>query len=160
MPPEPGRATGSDPLTPDQRRRCMSAIKAKDTKPELVLRRGLHARGFRYRLHVRTLPGTPDIVLPKYKAVIFVHGCFWHGHDCHLFKLPASRTEFWAEKIRRNRERDAAAIGIVTSTGWRVLTAWECTMRGRTKMRSEELLQDVSCWIMSGDAVAEVPAQS
>ena len=160
MPREPRRAAAPDPLTPAQRRRCMSAIKAKDTKPELILRRGLHARGFRYRLHARELPGTPDIVLPRHKAVIFVQGCFWHGHDCHLFKLPASRPEFWAEKIRRNRERDAAAISILTSAGWRALNAWECTMRGRTRMDSGELLQAVSDWIISDDAVAELPDRS
>ena len=84
------------------RSRMMSGIRGKNTRPELLIRKGLHARGFRFRLHDKRLPGKPDLVLPKYSAVIFVHGCFWHGHDCHLFKWPQSRREFWRKKITRN----------------------------------------------------------
>src|ERR1700719_1649815 len=95
-----------DVLTPEQRRLNMSRIRGRDTKPELLLRRGLHAAGLRFRLHTERLPGRPGLVFPRYRAAILVHGCFWHGHDCPLFKLPATRSEFWASKIAGNRTRD------------------------------------------------------
>ena len=120
----------TDVLTPEQRRYNMSRIRGKDTKPEMILRRGLHAAGFRYRLHVRDLPGKPDLVFPRYRAVIFVHGCFWHGHDCLLFRLPATRTEFWAEKIATNQERDQRAVRALEAVDWRVMTVWECVLKG------------------------------
>ena len=104
----------------------MAAIRGKDTKPELLIRRGLHAKGFRYRLQGRGLPGRPDLVLPKHHAVIFVHGCFWHRHDCPLFRWPQTRQEFWREKIDGNARRDANAIGLLLDTGWRVGIVWEC----------------------------------
>lgn len=158
MLPETRKAQRPDPLTPEQRRRCMSAIRAKDTKPELILRRGLHALGFRYRLHARALPGTPDVVLPRHKAVIFVHGCFWHGHNCSLFKLPASRPEFWAAKIGRNQQRDAAAVERLAAAEWRVLTIWECATRGPSRMQPEALLEAAASWITGDDAGAELPS--
>ena len=108
----------------------MAGIRGRNTRPELVIRKALHARGFRYRLHVAGLPGKPDIVLPRFRAVIFVHGCFWHGHDCPLFRLPATRSEFWEAKISRNRERDREVLGALKTTGWRCLTVWECAIRG------------------------------
>lgn len=119
-----------DVLTPEQRRRNMSRIRNRDTKPEMTLRRELHSRGLRFRLHKRELPGCPDIVFPRYRAVVFVHGCFWHGHDCPMFKLPATRRSFWTNKIRRNKIRDQETVKALTSTGWRVLTVWECTLKG------------------------------
>ena len=119
-----------DVLTPQQRRYNMQRVRGRNTKPEMLLRQGLHARGFRYRLHQKTLPGRPDLVLPKYRAVIFVHGCFWHGHDCPLFKWPATRQEFWRKKIEGNRVRDARAIEALRAAGWRVLIIWECAIRG------------------------------
>lgn len=109
----------------------MAGIRAKNTKPEMLVRRALHALGFRYRLHDRTLPGNPDIVLPRYGAVVFVHGCFWHGHDCRLFKVPSSRPEFWVPKIDRNRSKDAVNEQALASMGWRVAVVWECALRGR-----------------------------
>ena len=115
-----------DVLTPEQRRLNMSRIRGKDTKPELMLRHGLHARGLRYRLHRKDLPGRPDMVFPRYRAAILVHGCFWHGHDCPLFKLPATRREFWAAKIEGNQARDARDIAGLAAAGWRVLVVWEC----------------------------------
>ncbi|WP_297730310.1 very short patch repair endonuclease [uncultured Maricaulis sp.] len=114
------------------RSRMMAGIGGKDTKPELVLRRALHARGLRYRLHTKNLPGKPDIVLPKHKAVIFVHGCFWHRHPgCRYATTPATRAEFWAEKFRGNVERDARILADVRSAGWRTAVVWECALKAR-----------------------------
>ena len=106
------------------RSRMMSGIRGKNTRPELLIRKGLHARGFRFRLHDKRLPGKPDLVLPKYSAVIFVHGCFWHGHDCHLFKWPQSRREFWRKKITRNKVKDAESYVSLKKEGWYILTIW------------------------------------
>lgn len=119
-----------DVLTPEQRRLNMSRIRGRDTKPELQLRRGLHAAGFRFRLHSPDLPGRPDIVFPRYRAAILVHGCFWHGHDCPLFKLPVTRREFWAKKICGNRDRDKRTVAALLALGWRTFTVWECSIKG------------------------------
>jgi DNA mismatch endonuclease (patch repair protein) len=108
-----------DVLTPEQRRLNMSRVRGTDTKPELMLRRGLHARGLRFRLHRKELPGKPDLILPKWRAVIFVHGCFWHGHGCPMFKCPSTRMEFWQTKIARNQERDRLAVTALRAKGWR-----------------------------------------
>lgn len=126
----------------------MRAIRNKDTKPELYLRKALHAKGFRFRLCVKTLPGTPDIVLPKYRAVIFVHGCFWHGHNCHLFKWPSTRAEFWREKIGRNCANDYKATKTLLANGWRVGIVWECAMRGASK-NIEGVAQSLDVWLRS-----------
>jgi DNA mismatch endonuclease (patch repair protein) len=109
------------------RSRMMSGIRGKNTKPELQVRKSLHARGFRFRLHVKELPGKPDLVLPKHRAVIFVHGCFWHRHQgCRFAVLPKSNSEFWARKLDSNRERDLLHGQQLSSLGWRVFTIWEC----------------------------------
>lgn len=139
-----------DVLTTEQRRFNMSQIRGKDTAPELLLRRGLHARGFRYRLHGRELPGNPDLVFPKYWAVIFVHGCFWHQHDCHLFKWPATRREFWENKINRNRERDLKAIDSLIAAGWRVLTVWECALRSTRRQAPARVLDECASFLNGG----------
>ncbi len=108
----------------------MSRIRGKDTKPEMIVRRFLHANGFRYRLHVKDLPGKPDIVLPKYRTVIFVHGCFWHGHEgCKYFRIPKTRTRWWTEKIGRNKRNDASNTNGLRSAGWKVISVWECKLR-------------------------------
>lgn len=125
----------------------MQAIRSKNTKPEILLRRLLHARGFRFRLHVKDLPGTPDIVLPKYRAAILVHGCFWHGHDCYLFKLPQQRREFWQEKIEANRTRDIRNRQELKNAGWRVLVIWECALKGRLRQPVDTLVSEVDMWI-------------
>lgn len=125
----------------------MSGIRGKNTKPELILRRGLHALGFRFRLHDKRLPGKPDLVFPKYRAVIFAHGCFWHGHDCHLFKWPSSRPEFWLAKIKRNREVDARSEILLAQDGWRQCVVWECAMKGRTKLPLEDLIAECALWL-------------
>lgn len=127
----------------------MSRIRGKNTKPEMVVRRGLHALGFRYRLHDTQLPGKPDLVLPKYRAVIFVHGCFWHGHDCVLFKWPSTRAEWWRAKIERTREKDAETIAALRESGWRVLEIWECSMKGPGKLLTGEPVERAADWLES-----------
>lgn len=129
------------------RSRMMSGIRGKDTKPELLVRRALHAAGFRYRLHERTLPGKPDMVFPKYSAVVFIHGCFWHGHDCHLFRMPSTRTEFWQAKISGNVARDLRAITLLWETGWRVGTVWECALKGREKLPVDDIAATLAVWL-------------
>lgn len=143
-----------DRLTPDQRRLNMSRVRAKDTRPEMTVRGQLHRAGFRFRLHRRDLPGRPDIVLPRYRAAIFVHGCFWHGHDCSLFRMPATRTEFWATKITANRHRDADAVAALGGVGWRSLLVWECALRGRGRLPGETLTERMTAFII-GDAAFE-----
>ena len=108
----------------------MSRIKGKDTKPELLVRKYLHRNGFRYLIHVKRLPGKPDIVLPKYKTVIFVHGCFWHGHEgCRYFVVPKTRTDWWTNKISTNKGKDAAAVIKLQDAGWNVIVIWECDLK-------------------------------
>ncbi|HVE11476.1 MAG TPA: very short patch repair endonuclease [Paraburkholderia sp.] len=128
------------------RSRMMSGIRGRNTKPELLIRSLLHRRGFRFRLDARDLPGRPDIVLPRYRAVIFVHGCFWHGHDCALFKWPQTRPEFWRDKIGRNRTNDAKAQAALRERGWRVATVWECSLRGANR-DLDGVLQRLVDWL-------------
>lgn len=134
----------------------MAAVRNRDTGPELTVRRALHARGFRYRLHDPSLPGKPDIVLRRFRAVVFVHGCFWHGHDCPLFRMPGTRREFWKTKIYRNRERDAEVREALNVSGWRSLTVWECAMRGTTSLQPEALFDGITGWIEAGTPTAEI----
>ena len=119
-----------DRLTKEQRHRCMASIRGKDTKPELLVRRFLFSRGFRYRLNHPRLPGRPDIVLRKYRTVIFVNGCFWHGHEgCKHYVVPKSNTEFWTAKIERNRARDIDEQHELAAMGWHCITVWECQLK-------------------------------
>lgn len=119
-------------MTLEQRSRCMAAVKGKDTKPEMIVRQYLFSRGLRFRVQVKKLPGTPDIVLPKYKTAIFVDGCFWHGHEgCKYFRLPKSNVEFWKEKIERNIERDKESMQALFDLGWKVVRVWECELRNK-----------------------------
>ena len=127
----------------------MAAIRATDTKPELLVRRALHARGFRYRLHVRTLSGKPDLVFPRHKAVVFVHGCFWHGHECSLFRWPGTREAFWRDKIGRNRQRDAYACNWLRAKGWRIAIVWECALKGKNRLPFAETIDSLARWISS-----------
>ena len=123
-------------MTSEQRSRCMAAIKGKDTKPEMIVRKYLFSRGLRFRVQVRKLPGTPDIVLPKYKTVVFVNGCFWHGHNgCKYFRLPKSNVEFWKEKIERNIERDKESMQALFDLGWKVVRVWECELRNKANRK-------------------------
>ncbi|WPP44233.1 DNA mismatch endonuclease Vsr [Pseudomonas sp. AN-1] len=123
----------TDVVGSEKRSQMMPGIRSKDTRPEMIVRRALHARGFRYRLHVKDLPGKPDLVFPRYRSVAMVHGCFWNGHDCHLFKVPGTRTEFWLGKIERNREHDVEARKALRAPGWRLLEVWEREPRAARK---------------------------
>jgi DNA mismatch endonuclease (patch repair protein) len=117
----------ADFVTPDKRSKIMRGVKQKDTRPEITVRKALHAAGFRFRLHARNLPGKPDIVLPKFNTVVFVHGCFWHQHaGCKDGRVPASRVEYWEPKLRRNQERDQEKARELEAAGWNVVTVWEC----------------------------------
>jgi DNA mismatch endonuclease (patch repair protein) len=136
-----------DVLTPEQRRLNMSRIRGKDTKPELVLRRGLHALGLRFRLHRKDLPGRPDMVFPRYRAAVLVHGCFWHAHDCPMFKWPATRREFWTAKIEGNRARDLRDLAGLATAGWRVLVVWECALKGPARLPVDAVLARVTAWL-------------
>ena len=126
-----------DRMTPEQRHACMSHIRGKDTEPEWAVRRAVHALGFRYRLHVKTLPGKPDIVLPRHRKVIFVHGCFWHAHTCRAARhAPATHTRFWKEKFAKNVARDRQALRQLWQAGWQVLVVWECEAKDPDRLRA------------------------
>ena len=137
------------------RSRMMSGIKGKNTKPELLIRRGLHQQGFRFRLHDSKLAGKPDLVLKKFNAVIFVHGCFWHRHDCHLFKWPKSRTDFWRKKINKNYDNDQKVIKTLSSLGWRICIVWECSIKGANK-NTREVLARITNWLDSKEKFLEI----
>lgn len=125
----------------------MAGIRGKNTKPEMTIRKGLHRRGFRFLVHDKRLPGKPDLVFPKWRSAIFVNGCFWHGHDCHLFKLPSTRTEFWRDKIAANKRRDQTALVNIEAMGWRALSVWECEIKNRSKEEIETLLFRCQNWL-------------
>lgn len=146
----------ADIVSPETRSRMMSGIKGKDTRPELLVRKALFARGFRYRIHDKNLPGKPDLVLPRYRAAVFIQGCFWHQHDCHLFKWPKSRQDFWRTKIESNKARDAKVISDLTASGWRVLIIWECALKGKKRLPLEELSDMVVNWLCSNTTYLEV----
>lgn len=130
------------------RSRNMAAIRATHTRPEVLVRRFLHAEGYRFRLHDRGLPGRPDIVMRRHRAVIMVNGCFFHGHHCRYFRLPATRAQFWQTKIASNRARDQRNMSELLRQGWRVLTVWECALRGNAAARADALAR-VLGWLQS-----------
>ena len=135
----------------------MSGIRGKNTKPEVLVRKALTSKGYRYRLHRRDLPGAPDIVMAGRKIAIFVHGCFWHKHEgCRLAKLPATRTEFWAEKLGANVARDERAISSLNTLGWRVLVVWECSTKGLERFAS--LPESLTYWIEGTDSLGTIRA--
>ncbi|HVZ06567.1 very short patch repair endonuclease [Rhodopila sp.] len=145
-----------DVLTPEQRQHNMSRIRGRDTKPEMLLRRQLHAAGLRFRLHASGLPGRPDMVFPRHRAAIFVHGCFWHGHNCPLFKLPSTRAEFWSAKISGNRDRDFRTIAALREAGWRVLIVWECSLKGPGRLTVAEAVDFCAAFVRGGARDAEL----
>ena len=135
-----------DKLNAHQRHYCMSHIRGKNTKPEILVRKGLHARGFRFRLHNKKLPGSPDIVLPKYGVAIMVNGCFWHGHKgCRYATEPKTNIEFWETKIARNRHRDEVTTAHLEALDWTVITVWECELRGKleSNTRLDKLADEI-----------------
>lgn len=139
------------------RSEMMARIGVRDTAPEMVVRRGLHRLGFRFRLQRKDLPGKPDLVLPRYRAVVFVHGCFWHGHsDCPHFRIPKTNTDFWRIKIARNVERDAEVVARLVTQGWRVLTVWECATRGQGGTNVPERIAQ---WLRGRRVVDELGAR-
>ena len=137
----------ADVVDSKTRSRMMSGIGTKNTKPELVVRRLLHGMGFRYRLHRKDLPGKPDLVLPSYEVAVFVNGCFWHGHECHLFKWPKSNGEFWKQKIIGNRDRDLRVQKRLSELGWNVMVVWECATKGKTDVQLQSLGGKMAKWI-------------
>lgn len=134
----------------------MAAVKSKNTKPELAIRSALHRRGFRFRLHRKDLPGKPDLVFASYNAVLFVHGCFWHGHDCHLFRWPKSREEFWREKIEKNIARDRIQQMALNEAGWRIGTVWECALKGNSRLPFDSVADLCTMWLKSDVKTLEV----
>lgn len=143
----------ADIVTPAKRSVMMASIRGKSTKPEITVRRILHRAGFRFRLHRKDLPGKPDIVLPKHNVIIFVQGCYWHGHeDCHLFRLPKSNVEFWEQKISGNIKRDEEKLTTLINLGWRVLYVWECATKGSRKLQEGSLIEDITGFLLGSDA--------
>ncbi|MGH6876954.1 MAG: very short patch repair endonuclease [Rhizomicrobium sp.] len=134
----------------------MAAIRAKNTEPEIVLRKGLHRRGFRYGLHSANVLGKPDLVFRSRRSVIFVHGCFWHGHDCSYFRLPSTRPEFWRKKIESNRRRDTVVADQLRASGWRVLTVWECATRDQGPKAIELVLDRAARWLNSNACAGQI----
>lgn len=129
------------------RSRMMANIRGRNTKPELFIRSALHRAGFRFRIHVGTLPGRPDLVLKKHSAIIFVHGCFWHGHNCHYFRWPTTRQAFWKEKIEATKVRDQHNLLALQEAGWRVMTIWECGLRDQNEAARQKLVGKLCQWL-------------
>ena len=146
----------ADVFSKEKRSQVMSAIRSKDTAPELQLRKALHAKGYRYSLHSKHLPGTPDLVFRKFQAVLFVNGCFWHGHNCSMFKFPSTNQEFWKNKILTNQERDSKVHALLTKSGWRILTVWECSLRGKSKLNFDNLIITIEDWLNSENQFCEI----
>lgn len=149
----------SDVVSTEKRSQMMSGIRSKDTKPEIQIRKGLHARGYRYRLHESNLPGKPDLTLKKHNAVIFVHGCFWHVHECHLFKWPKTRENWWREKLSGNVKKDKENISRLHDSGWRVLIVWECALKGKTRLPIDNVLDEISGWLDSNGESKEIQGE-
>jgi DNA mismatch endonuclease (patch repair protein) len=145
-----------DVHTPDVRSRNMAAIRHTNTRPEVALRQLVFAQGLRYRLHDRNLPGRPDLVLRKHNAVIFVHGCFFHGHECHAFRWPTTRGKFWRAKIAGNRTRDQSVVISLRERGWRVLVVWECALRGLSRLSIPGLRSRILRWLTSSSTFREI----
>lgn len=146
----------ADVVSPEKRSEMMSGIRSKNTKPEIVIRKALHKEGFRFRIHCRDLPGKPDLVFPKYKAVIFIHGCFWHVHDCSLFKWPSSRREFWKNKLSRNQEKDIESLQELRDEGWRAMVVWECAFKGVKRIPLEKIVAGAVRFLTGKKKFAEI----
>jgi DNA mismatch endonuclease (patch repair protein) len=145
-----------DTVDKSTRSYIMSRVGQKDTGPEILLRSSLHTAGLRYRLHDRRLPGSPDLVFPRFHTVVFVHGCYWHSHGCYRSTVPKSRQDFWLEKFEANRSRDERNLRLLREGGWRVLTIWECALRGKTAKTCFDVAEAVKTWLVSSDGVGEI----
>jgi DNA mismatch endonuclease, patch repair protein len=148
------------PNPPAARSRNMAAVRGKNTKPELIVRRLLHGAGFRYRLHSKKLPGTPDISLRKWNAVVEIQGCFWHAHDCHLFKRPVENARFWSDKHRANIERDLRNAKAISDLGIRRLIVWECALKGRNAISESELTRRISQWLRGSRRTGDITGRN
>ena len=147
----------ADIVSPKKRSDMMSGIRGKNTKPEIIVRSLLHRLGYRFRLHRKDLPGRPDVVLPKWRTVIFVNGCYWHGHEnCHLFRPPKTRTEFWINKIEGNQARDQRNYAGLTDAGWKVLVIWECAVSKKLSLTDEELENAIASALGSSQPLIEL----
>ena len=150
-----------DIMSPEQRSRCMAAVKGKNTKPELIVRRYLFSRALRFRLHDRKMPGSPDVVLPKYRTVVFINGCFWYGHEgCKYFRLPKTNSEFWESKISRNVSRDSEVVNKLEKLGWTVIRIWECELKNKHNQGAilQELYENITGTDYNRDMAAEPEA--
>lgn len=148
-----------DTVSAETRSRMMAGIRSANTAPERTVRSRLHRAGFRFTLHPRGLPGRPDIVLPRWSTVVFVHGCFWHGHRCRLFRLPATNAEFWRAKIEANRQRDKKVLRALRKLGWHVEVVHECELRGKPEARLQASMQRLGERIRGARAERAAPAQ-
>ena len=137
----------------------MASVGQRDTGAELALRRALHKIGLRYKLHDRALPGSPDLVFPRFNAVVFVHGCYWHSHGCYKSTVPKSRRAFWTRKFTANRERDERNLRLLEKNGWRALVVWECELKGKTAKSSSAIANTVKTWLESSDNVGEASSE-
>ncbi|WP_394168227.1 very short patch repair endonuclease [Saccharospirillum alexandrii] len=149
-----------DIVNKQTRSRYMSGIRSKNTRPEVSIRKELHRRGYRYRLHSRKLPGKPDVVLTKYRTVVLVNGCFWHMHGCKLFKLPQTRTDFWREKLEGNVKRDLRNKDLLNQSGWRVFVVWECGVKIKKQNAVEQAVDAFETWLDTECMNGEYPADS
>ena len=150
----------ADIVSTEVRSRMMSGIRSKDTMPEITVRKGLHRLGFRYRVNDRRIPGKPDLHFPKWNALVFVHGCFCHGHDCHLFRLPKTRTGYWNAKIEKNRERDRLTESNLMAGGWRLAIVWECALKGRQRLEQQQMLDGLAIWLRSDNVRIDIRGKS
>ncbi|MFH5883673.1 very short patch repair endonuclease [Halalkalibaculum sp. DA3122] len=146
----------ADIFSEKKRSDIMSKVKGKDTKPEMLIRSALHRLGYRYSLHKKGLPGKPDLYFRKYNAVIEVNGCFWHGHDCHFFSLPQTRTDLWRKKINNNKKRDIENLEKLKEMGLRVLLVWECAIKGKNSYTFEDLIKEIESWLKSDIRFKEI----
>ena len=145
-----------DIVSKEARSRIMSMVGQKDTGPEILLRSALHRTGLRYRLHDRTLPGSPDLIFPRFRSVVFIHGCYWHSHGCYRSTVPKSRREFWEEKFRANRKRDARDAALLRGRNWRVMIVWECALVGKHASEPENIAERVRVWLAGVEERGEV----
>lgn len=148
----------TDIVNETNRSKMMSQIKSKNTKIELIVRSGLHRRGYRFRLHKKGLPGKPDLFMPKYHSVIFINGCFWHMHGCHLSTIPKTRTEFWIDKLASNKRRDLKNLTNLHRLGYRVLTVWECALRGKSDDEIQHVLNSIIEWLKGTSSQDQIAA--